>query len=104
MGVYYYFFNKSLSFTQNEQVINGRFCDFVTNFDSYSHQQQCDFFKLVISKNNWSESDIILAVPDYPDHDLIEYDISHPDLLCHDNTHKLFCLYIQNHQWNKLKH
>jgi hypothetical protein len=75
MGVYYFFYNISKSNEQNKYVINGRFCDFVTKFDSYSEDEQKEIFEKCIELNRWDKKDKILAVPDYYDHDVLKYEI-----------------------------
>jgi hypothetical protein len=85
MGVYYFFYNVSKNNEQNQYVINGRFCDFVTKFNSYSNEEQLDTFKHCINLNKWDLNDIILAVPDYYDHDVIKY---HNGNITIDNSNK----------------
>ena len=74
MGVYYFFYNISKSNEQNKYVINGRFCDFVTKFNSYTESEQRGIFEKCIELNSWDKEDIILAVPDYYDHDVLRYE------------------------------
>ncbi len=88
MGVYYFYFNKSKNFEQNQFVLNGYFCDFVTKFDSDPIDVQIEFFKKCIELNNWEPTDIIIAVPDYSDHDVIKYDSKANPSISIDNTDK----------------
>lgn len=74
MGVYYYIYNKTKNYNQNMYIINGRFCDFVTNFDKYEEEFKKEIFKKCIILNNWDITDIILAVPDYYNHDIYRYE------------------------------
>lgn len=74
MGVYYYFYNKSKNYEQNKHVLSGNFCDFITLFNYYNNQEQIDLFKKCITLNNWNSTDIILAVPDYYDHNVFIYE------------------------------
>jgi hypothetical protein len=85
MGVYYFFYNVSKNNEQNSHVINGRFCDFVTKFDSYTIAEQDYIFKHCIKLNDWGVDDVILAVPDYYDHDVIKY---HNGNITIDNSDK----------------
>lgn len=73
MGVYYFFYNKTRNNQQNKHVLNGRFCDFVTGFCNLPHEIQVQFFETCIDLNGWSKNDIILAVPDYSNYDIIKY-------------------------------
>jgi hypothetical protein len=73
MGVYYHFFNISRNNEQNVQVINGNLCHFVTKFDKYTENEQKEIFEKCIKLNGWSDTDIILAVPDYYNHDVFKY-------------------------------
>lgn len=73
MGVYYFFYNKTKLYQQNQHVLNGLFCDFVTGFDSYTKKGQKEVFEKCINLNNWNITDTILAVPDYSDHNIVEY-------------------------------
>ena len=86
MGVYYFFYNKTKFYKQNEKVLNGLFCDFVTRFDSYTKKVQKEIFEKCIKLNDWELTDTILAVPDYNDHNVVEYSnkkvkeiVNHPD-------------------------
>lgn len=74
MGVYYFFYNKSNNNEQNKHVLSGRLCDFVTKFDQYFYKDQIEIFKKCIELNEWKTDDIIIAVPDYYDHDVLVYD------------------------------
>lgn len=73
MGVYYFFYNKSRNNEQNKHVLSGRLCDFVTRFDQYFYKEQIEIYKMCIEKNGWDKDDIIIAVPDYYDHDVLVY-------------------------------
>lgn len=85
MGVYYYFHNKNKNFIENLQVINGYFCNFVKNFHLYDNSDKIEMFKKCIALNNWSESDVILAVPDYYEYDVFKFE---DDKIEIDNTEK----------------
>ena len=88
MGVYYYFFNLTRNYEQNQHVLHGRFCDHVTKFDSDPIEVQIDLFKRCIKLNEWDENDVIIAVPDYYDHNVMKYSLGETPVVSVDNTDK----------------
>lgn len=74
MGVYYFFFNKTKGGVQNQHVLSGNICDFVSHFNKFSYEAKIELFELCIKLNNWDPNDIIIAVPDYDYEDLFSYE------------------------------
>ena len=72
MGVYYFFYNKTKFYKQNEKLLT-RFCEFITKFNSYPKKEMKTIFKQVIELNKWDDTDVIIAVPDYYDEPCIIY-------------------------------
>lgn len=63
MGIYYYFFNKTLDLPSKAKF-NG--LNFISNFNYYDSDQMIDIFRQVVNSNQWNSSNEIVASPDSP--------------------------------------
>lgn len=72
MGVYYYFFNETTQEQNKNSCFDG--LSFVAKLNSYNDELIENHFKEVIASNGWSNTDKIVANPDYPEYTIFCYE------------------------------